>query len=45
MADEREHTRGRNDIAAALSNGAAAMSPVELLSLPSDVLDDLGVEQ
>lgn len=42
---EQEHTRRKNAIAAALSNGAAGMSPVELLSLPSDVLDDLGVEQ
>lgn len=44
-AQEAEHAKRRDAIAAAIADGAAAMSPGELLGLPADVLDALGVEQ
>jgi hypothetical protein len=44
-AKEKEYARRCNAIAAAVGDGASAMSPAQLLNLPADVLDDLGVEQ
>jgi hypothetical protein len=44
-AKQREQARRHNAVVAAINNGAAALSPAQLLSLPADVLNDLGIEQ